>query len=342
MKAAYMTAVDTIELREIAPPTPGPREVLVRVAVVGLCGSDLSYLGKGANGDFVVRAPFVLGHEIVGVVVARGEHADGAEVGDRVAIHPAWPCPPAGSSQTVDLGEDSARFLGSASTWPHTDGGLRELIAVRAEQVRRIPDGLDLETAALAEPTAVVLHALSPVRSELAGANVLVCGTGPIGLLSIIAARSLGAHSVTAVDLRATALDRARTVGADHVVRASEDELPGGFDIAVEATGSIGGLESALEATRPRGAVVQLGMLPRDARPARLSALVTKELRVFGTHRFVDELDAAVELLASSPACADVIGPVIDIDEVNAAFAALRSPDVSGKVLVRVGAVEVR
>lgn len=319
-------------------PRLAPGHALVRVDLVGLCGSDLSYFSRGANGDFVVREPLVLGHEIVGTVVDIAAASDAAvRVGDRVAVHPVWPCPRPGETRVPDdLAGQPASFLGSASTSPHTDGGLQEHLAVRVERLRRLPDDLPSATAVLAEPTAVVLHALSRA-GDLRGVDAFVCGAGPIGLLATIAVRHAAARRVTVSDVRRAPLDLARRVGADRVVDlGSEVEAPSSADVVIEASGVPAALESAVAVARPGGTIVQLGMLPRDARPLSLSGLVTKELHLIGTHRFAGELDQALRLLQAAPEAAGIVSTARPLDEVSEAFDALADPAVSGKVVVDV------
>ncbi|MFJ4223187.1 zinc-binding dehydrogenase [Microbacterium sp. NPDC089695] len=337
MKAIRLTGPQTLEMIEREIPAVAAGHALVRVDLVGLCGSDLSYFSKGANGDFVVREPLVLGHEIVGTVIATASDDASVQVGDRVAVHPVWPSPRAGDREVAaDLAAEPASFLGSASTSPHTDGGLQEHLALRTERLRVIPSELPPRAAVLAEPTAVVLHALSRA-GDLRGVDAFVCGAGPIGLIAVLALRHAGARRVTVSDVRRAPLDLALRIGADAVVDLTGDSgAPSSADLVIEASGVPAALEAAVSIARPSSTIVQLGMLPRDPRPIALSGLVTKELRIVGTHRFGGELDDALRLLDASPEAAEIVTTVRAFDDATGAFAALADPAVTGKVVVDV------
>lgn len=138
----------------------------------------------------------------------------------------------------TEFAGDPMSFLGSASTLPHTNGGLAHLVAVRPEQLRLVPEGLPPARAVLAEPLAVVLHALGRLPVPVAGRRVLVCGAGPIGLLTALCLKSRGATEVTLTDLHRRPLDLALELGADHAVQVpGETPTADEYDIVIEATG---------------------------------------------------------------------------------------------------------
>jgi L-idonate 5-dehydrogenase len=333
MRAAVLTGIQSLAVVDRPRPALPDAAVRVRVDLVGLCGSDLGYYSRGANGDFVVRGPLVLGHEIIGTVTELGADADTSiSVGDRVAVHPAWPSPGIGESAVSDEYAD-----GSASTSPHTDGGLQEFLHLHPARLRPLPQGLPARIAVLAEPLAVVLHALANLGRSIAGSDVAICGAGPIGLLSLVAAKRAGAASVTITDVRASALDLASALGADRTIDVAAASAPeSGVDVVIEASGVPASLETAVHIAREGGTIVQLGMLPRDARPMTLSGLVVKELHLIGSHRFAGEIDDALDLLAGAPECAQIVTTVTALDDVTEAFAAVADPAVVGKVVVDV------
>lgn len=305
MRAVQLISPGSLRTLVRERPVPPPGHALVRVDLVGLCGSDLSYFRKGANGDFVVREPLVLGHEVIGTVIETGmplTDAYAVRPGDRVAVHPAWPCPPPGQHVVpAELRDERPSFLGSASTTPHTDGGLQELLTVRVERLRVLPAGLPARAAVLAEPMAVVLHALSRA-GDVRDREAMVCGAGPVGLLTLLALQRAGAERVTVTDPRAGARRLARELGADAAIDPADSATEPVVDLAVEASGAPAALESAVRAVRQGGTVVQLGMLPREPRPLVLTGVVTKELTIVGSHRFSGELDEAIRVLAALPA----------------------------------------
>ncbi|HIY65874.1 MAG TPA: alcohol dehydrogenase catalytic domain-containing protein, partial [Candidatus Agrococcus pullicola] len=223
MRAAFITEKESIEIREVETPEPGPDQVRVRVDYVGICGSDLHYYYEGANGAFVVKEPLIPGHELSGRIDLdpQGEW----EPGTGVTVHPAR----FGDSQPGIEDEPhlwpNGSYLGSASTWPHTQGALSEHLIVERSMIRLLPDALPVRRAVLAEPLAVALHGVSKARNEVAGARVLITGSGPIGLLSIAAALDAGAASVTATDVLEGPLQRAKDMGASSVINVAEEEV---------------------------------------------------------------------------------------------------------------------
>lgn len=342
MRAAIVESAGRISVTDRPPVTERTDRVVVAPLYVGLCGSDLSYFSRGANGAFVIREPLILGHEVTGVVTAVGsEIRTGVALGDVVVVHPLWPSPPAGrSSVPAEFADDPTSFLGSASTTPHTMGGLAEQLQVRAEQLHPIPSALPVPRATLAEPLSVVLHALQPQREAIAGAGVLVCGAGPIGLLAVAALRRLGARRIVITDLYERPLAIAANLGADAGLRVGGGDAPApdSFDLAVEATGAAASLNVALDALRPGGTLVQLGMLSRDGVTADLSKLVVKELTMVGSHRFSNELGEAIAMLADTPACDEIITSIVPLENVRDALAQAADSEATSKVLVSVTA----
>jgi len=316
--------------------------VLVRIAYGGICGSDLHYFLHGRNGDYVVREPLVLGHEVVGTIATVGSAVEGVSVGTNVAIHPATPCPPAGAVDGGQLNRyPDGSYFGSASTWPHPQGGFAMLVQVRADQLRPLPDSLPLRRAALAEPLAVGLHAVTQA-GELTGKTVLVSGVGPIGALVIVALKHRGAGHVIAADLARRALDVAQAVGADSVIQIGQDAPPepASVDIVIEASGAVSALALAIETVKGGGTIVQLGMLPGGLIGVPISGLITREITLKGTQRFDIELDEAVRVLDATPACDAVISHEFSLDHAVEAFECAADSRVSSKVLLRISPAE--
>lgn len=320
---------------EVSPaPEPTDDQVRIRVRYVGICGSDLHYYFEGANGAFVVKEPLVPGHELSGVVDhdPRGEWAPGTPV----TVHPATFGPDKPGMEDLRHLRAGGSYLGSASTWPHTQGGLQEYLVVGRDMIRLLPADLDLRRAALAEPLAVGLHACT-IAGDLTGRSVVVSGAGPIGLLVAYAARARGASRVAVSDVLEGPLSRAKALGFTETYRAGEDALPAGeFDVAMECSGARSSIAACIDALKPRGVLAQVGMLPARPLELVLASLVSKELSWRGCFRFNDEIDEAVELLASSSDVDAVISHVVPADSAVEAFAVAKDSNASGKVLVDV------
>jgi L-idonate 5-dehydrogenase len=194
--------------------------------------------------------------------------------------------------------------MGSASKTPHMQGGFSTLFDVTSTQCVKVPDTVSFAAASLAEPLAVGLHAVSRAGS-IQGRHAVIFGSGPIGLLTMLAAKLAGA-AVTVVDIAAAPLAFAKELGADRTVDASNGtaELQAAaadhpFDIAFEVSGTAAGLSSAIRHVRRGGTVVQIGNLPGGEIPVPANAVMARELDLRGTFRFGDEFRGAVDLIVS-------------------------------------------
>jgi len=313
-------------------PEPAADEIRVKVSHVGICGSDLHYFFEGANGSFAIKEPLVPGHEISGEIDQDPQSE--FKSGTPVAIFPAQPgVSIQGLAERPHLWH-GVRYMGSAATTPHTQGGMAEYIIVKRGMVRPLPKGVSLAAGALAEPLAVALHGVK-IAGDLRDKKVLVSGSGPIGLLSIVAAKSAGAQLITATDLFDEALARAIDVGADKAVNVSSSSLSdNSFDVIFECSGSSRALNSAICAVQRGGVIVQVGMLGPGLHPIDIGAVVTKELRINGAFRFNDEMEDAIKLLQQAPDLAKCISHQFSIDNVLNAFEVANDAQVSAKVLV--------
>jgi L-idonate 5-dehydrogenase len=306
MLAAVLHEPKKLVIDEIDTPQPQPGQVQIRVRAGGICGSDLSYYFKGKSGDFAVREPFVLGHEVAGEIAALGDGVTGLQVGQRVAVNPGLNCGTCGfcvkgmPNHCLNM-----RFMGSASTFPHMQGMFRQYITAAARQCVPVPDSLDFAQASMAEPLAVALHALK-LAGSLVGAKMLLVGCGPIGCIVLAAARRAGAHRIVALDLAEKALAMAASLGADETVLANDQARidawsreRGTFDVVIEASGSPAGLDTALRSVCAGGTVIQLGNLPAGQSPVAANLVMAKELRYQGSFRFTDEYATAADEIAS-------------------------------------------
>ncbi|MDO5644251.1 MAG: zinc-binding dehydrogenase [Dermabacter sp.] len=331
MKALRVHSKENLSLDEVLTPTPGDGQVLIRMAYAGICGSDLHYYFDGANGAFVVKEPLIPGHEVSGTVEA--DPSGRLAPGTPVTVHPArFGTPDEAYGRHLWPG---GSYLGSASTWPHTQGGMSEYLLVEDFMVVQIPDGLSLEAAALAEPLAVGLHGINRA-GDLTGQKVLVSGSGPIGLLAAAGALSRGAAEVWATDLLDGPLARADALGVHRTVRVDQEALPEHFfDVVLECTGIPAAVNAAFEAARRGGTLVQIGMMGAGPQPIALATAIAKEVSILPSFRFDDEIGEALDILRARPEIADiVVTHVVSADDAEQAFALARNSAESGKVLV--------
>jgi len=323
-----------LDLVETDLPTPEPRagQVRLRMAYGGICGSDLHYYHEGAVGSYVVREPLVPGHELSGTVDL--DPSGDLDPGTPVTIHPAtFGTPEPGIEDRPHLWPNGA-YLGSASTWPHTQGGMSEFVVVGKHMLRPLPATLPLRRAALAEPLAVALHALR-TAGGVGGKRVLVSGSGAIGLLTASAALASGAAEVVTTDVLPGPLRRARELGVHGTLQIGTDEVPSAyFDVVLECTGVPVALSGALDAARRGGIVVLVGIPADEPRGVNLAPLVARELQLRGTLRFNDELDHAIELLDENPHLEQVVTHEYPANQAVDAFATATDSDTSGKVIL--------
>ena len=335
--ACVVHGAGDLRIEDRVPAEPGPGEVAVAVAYGGICGSDLHYYHRGAVGDFTVREPMVLGHEVVGHVAALGPGVTGPAEGDPVAVHPATPC---GECRECREGHRNvcarSRYLGSAARTPHVQGGFTRRLVVPAGQVRVLPAGLSLDRAVLAEPLSVALHAVRRA-GDVRGKRVLVTGAGPIGCLVVAALRHAGAAEVVVSDLLPQPLKVAELVGATSTVPADRPDAPAwpaDADVAIEASGAPAGLATCVARIRRGGTVVLLGLLPTGETGFPGNVVVTREITLTGAFRFDTEFDDALTLLAGGLPVDPVVTHRFPVAEAVAAFDVAGDRAVASKVLI--------
>jgi L-idonate 5-dehydrogenase len=300
MKAIVIHAAHDLRIEERAEEAMGPGQLRLRLATGGVCGSDLHYYNHGGFGAIRLKEPMILGHEVSAYVEDPGTTA--FTKGQLVAVSPSRPC---GSCRFCLEGLPNQclnmRFYGSAMPFPHIQGAFREnLVADESQCVDAT--GLTAGEAAMAEPLAVTLHATTRAGGML-GKRVLVKGCGPIGVLSILAARRAGAAEIVATDLSDFTLDLAQVAGADRVINTATtpDALSvyhadkGHFDVLYECTGVAAALAGGIAALRPRGVILQLGLGGDMSLP--MMAITAKELELRGSFRFHAEFAVGVGLM---------------------------------------------
>jgi L-idonate 5-dehydrogenase len=305
MRAVVIHAAKDLRIEDRETEPLGPGQVEVAIEAGGICGSDLHYYNHGGFGTIRLRQPMILGHEVAGTVKALGEGVSRLAIGDRVAISPSRPC---SECEYCLQGQQNhclnMRFYGSAMPMPHIQGAFRQRLVAEQWQCHTVAEGVSINEAALAEPFAVTLHAITRAGS-MGGKRVLVTGCGPIGALAIIAARAHGAREIVATDIMDAVLDKARAVGADRVINVATnpDALSaysankGYFDVQFEASGNERAVRSGLEVLRPRSFLIQLGLGGDMAIPQNM--VVAKEIEMKGTFRFHEEFSLAVDLINS-------------------------------------------
>jgi L-gulonate 5-dehydrogenase len=303
MRAVLLSAPGAIEMVTRDVPEPGPDEVLVRVEATSICGSDLSaYRGVHPY----IRPPAILGHECAGVVVCVGSGVADGIVGTLISVEPNICC---GTCRFCRAGLPNIcpnyRVLGESADLP---GGMAEYVVVPADQVYALPPAMSAEEGALVQPLAISYEGVIERGQVREGQRVLVVGAGPIGLGGMLLSRVHGAE-VMVVDLLDYRLDKARTLGADHVLRADAPDLDStvlewtegyGVDVAVEAVGGAQHSTAAMaqQLTAPRGRIVILGSFEENTFPFPIAEVKKREQTLIGSHGHPQTFAPVIDLVA--------------------------------------------
>jgi len=306
MKALLLSEYNNLEVTDLVGPTPGPDELLIRVAACGICGSDV----HGYDGSTGRRIPpIVMGHEAAGVVVAAGSEVRGYAAGDRVTFDSTVFCGVCDFCRAGDVNLCNDRqVIGVSCGEYRRAGAFAEFLTVPARVAYHLPEGLSFPEAAMLEAVSVALHGVSV--SEMRGdETVLVIGAGMIGLLLLQAARStgLGSACVFVSDVDATRLELAASMEADETFLASGEELTEeimkrtdgrGVDVVLEAVGRNETIATAIDCVRKGGTVVLVGNIsPQVNLP--LQKVVSRQIRLQGSCASAGEYPEAMELIAS-------------------------------------------
>lgn len=332
-RAAVLHGVHDLRVETRPVPAPGSHEVLVRVAAVGVCGSDVHYYEHGRIGDHVVREPMVLGHEASGTVVATGSAAGRHRVGARVAMEPGVPCGrcPECRHGRYNLCPD-VRFFAT----PPVDGAFADYVVIHEDFAHEVPDSVSLEAAALMEPLSVGIWASRKARVA-PGDAVLVSGAGPIGLCAVLAARAHGATDITVTDVGAVRLEAAARAGATRTVDVSSAPLSESgttADVLLECSGATPAVRDGIAALDRAGRAVLVGM-GEDEVPLPLAAVQGRELELTGTFRYANTYPAAVAMVASGAVDLDwLVTGRYRLEDAERALLAARTDPASVKAVV--------
>jgi L-iditol 2-dehydrogenase len=342
MRVAELTGVGRFRLYETDPAEPGPGQVRVRVAAVGLCGSDLHYYSEGAIGDTECVYPMVLGHEPAGVLDKPGPGVTGWSAGDRVALEPALYCYHcefclAGRHNICS----NIRFM----SMPEEPGFLRDYVVLPAANLLPLPPAISVEEGALVEPLSVVLHSMQFAALRPAE-TAAVFGAGPIGLMTVATLRLSGAGRIWCVEPVAHRRELALRVGADAAldpaaVDASATILSEtgqrGVDVSIDCAAKDGTIDHAIRATRNGGRVVMTGIPSERTLTLEFHVMRRKELTLYNVRRSNRESQAALDLLRQHrERFAPMITHTRPLEKIGEAFAIFAAyADGVGKMMIR-------
>ena len=326
MKVALMVDLEKIEYTKRAIPTVKRDEALVKIEYVGVCGSDLHYYETGAIGPFVVKPPFVLGHEAGGVVVEVGADVTHLAVGDKVALEPGIPCGHCEFCRTgkYNLCPDVIFFA-----TPPVDGVFQEYVAHPANYCFKLPDNLSTLEGAMIEPLAVGFHAANEGKAEL-GKTAVIFGSGCIGLTSIMACKAKGITTLISVDIMEKRLETAKKLGATHTINGkTEDvvakikEITGGrgVDLSIETSGVEIAANQCINASAKGATIVLVGYSGSGTMNLEINNAMDKELSFKTIFRYRHIYPMCIEAAASGKVdLKGLVSHTFDFDQLQEAL----------------------
>jgi (R,R)-butanediol dehydrogenase/meso-butanediol dehydrogenase/diacetyl reductase len=335
MRAAIYKGQHAMDVEERPVPDVGPRDVLLEVSHCGICGSDLHFVMEGWG-----QPGSIEGHEWSGEVVAVGGDVTDWKVGDRAV---GGPSPRCGECEHCLAGRPSLCVTrGTPGAGVHTDGAFAQYILVDERGIKRVPDGMPLRVAALAEPLAVALHGLTR-GGVRAGQRILVTGAGPIGTLSVAAALARGVEEVVVSEPHPKRRELAARLGAVVVEpemlatpQSPGDVVDEPFDVALECSGNAKAMEAALGQLERGGTLVMVGAGMHRPRFDN-NRILLNELVITGAFVYdADGFERSLELLASPgfPTEHLIESDDVPLDDILHAIHGLHDGELAAKVMI--------
>ena len=318
MKTARYYGIEDIRYEELPVPNCGEKDVLIKVAYAGICGSDLHIYKKGM---FIQNIPETMGHEFSGTVIKTGSKVHSLQAGDRVTANPMVTCGNCIACRTGHRGScETLGFIGEVRP-----GCFAEYIALPQEDVIKAPPDIDLKKLALAEPLAVALNICRQAKPAPTD-KVLIVGPGPIGLLTALALKNVcGLENPTILGRSPARLSIAKALGMKTTTQLGDDSY---FDLIIEAAGNETALSTAVAHALPGGKICVVSIFEDDF-IFDINTIVAKQLSIIGCNVYeTRHIQESTKLLADgiidpSPLVTDTY----DLADCREAFAALCSKD---------------
>jgi len=306
MLTSRLYGIRDLRVERAPVPTPGPGEVLLKIASVGTCGSDVHYYLEGGIGDAIVKEPITMGHEFSAWIAgfgpgAEGEH--GLQLGQLVAVEPAIAC---GVCEFCQHGHPNicpnVRFCGT----PPIDGVFAEYAVMPAENCFALPEGFSADDGALLEPLGIAIHTVDLAHLKV-GQTIAILGAGPVGLMTAAVAKAAGAGAIYVTEplahRRQFALDYAADAAfdpnAEDVVAAIMRATDGrGVDVAFEAAGAHETPDQAARVACPGGKVVVVGIPSDDTMTMNASTVRRKGLTIKLVRRMKHTYPRAIRMVS--------------------------------------------
>ncbi|WP_304943488.1 NAD(P)-dependent alcohol dehydrogenase [Vallitalea guaymasensis] len=303
-RAVYMQGTNNMVFKDVAVPELSPKDVLIKIDTVGICGSDVHYYQHGKIGDFVVNGDFILGHECAGEVVQVGSEVENLVIGDRVCLEPGKTC---GKCEFCKEGKYNLCPDVEFFATPPYHGVLQNYVKHPEDMCFKLPDNVSNMEGALVEPLAVGLHAASIGDVKL-GDTVVIFGTGCIGLVTLLSCKARGASNIIVVDVLENRLKMAEKLGATSVINAKEtdvikeiESLTGGkgANVVIDTAGAEITVKQTVDVVKRGGIIVLVGMTPNDEVSFNFMKLMGKEGEVRTIFRYRNLYPVAINAIAS-------------------------------------------
>lgn len=324
-RAAFLTEVKRIEIKPCAMPAPAANEVLLKMAYIGVCGSDAHFYESGERKGKKFDLPFILGHEASAIVEQMGADVTSLKVGDRVVIEPQKTC---GECEYCKSGHYNMCSSVIFPSTPPYDGMLREHFAFPASLCHKLPDNVSLLEGALVEPLAVGLSAAERGNVSL-GQTVVIVGVGAIGLTTVLACKARGAAKIICVDLFQNRLDCAKAFGATDIINASTQDAVAevmrltdgeGAHVVFETAGSWRTAALTPNYLKKCGTIVIVSNINAET-PIRFMDLMYKEGEIKTIYRYKNNFKTAIAAISSGAIdVKGMISKVYPFEETDAAF----------------------
>ena len=327
-KAAFMRGVDKMVIKEIPVPEPAADQVLVQLEYVGICGSDVHYYHSGRCGAYVVdqSQDYMLGHECAGTVVKVGADVKNLAVGDRVALEPGITC---GKCEFCKTGRynlcPDVVFLAT----PPVQGCYEEYIAYPENMCFKLPDNVSTKEGCLIEPLSVGFHAANQADVKV-GDTVVILGAGCIGLVTLLSAKAHGAGCIIVSDLEDARLDKAKELGAAHVLNGKQCDVPEeikkltggrGADVVFECAGSPFTIAQTPFIVARGGTICLVGLSAKEEITYNFAQVMDKEATIKSVFRYRNIYPKAIAAVASGSIRLDGIAThEFDLDHIQEGF----------------------
>lgn len=327
MKAALLTAPKKIEIADLEMPTIKNDDVLIKIKRVGVCGSDNHMYNKGEIAFSKVKFPFILGHECSGEVVEIGKDVKNIKIGDRVAIEPSTHC---GKCEYCRKGLfnlcDEYHFLAAP---PDNNGAFVEYLTHRYDHCFLIPENISFGEGSLVEPLAIAIQAFEISNFNI-GDNILIIGSGTIGLLILMLLKSIGADKCVVIDYFDSKLEIAKNIGADLTINAGDKDLLAkakifskgkGFPVIFDSAGKENSINIGITLAKKCGTIVVVGISDEKA-SFNIVDIISSMLTIKGTTDFSNNIfSKAISLIGNKKVdVMKIVTHYFNLNELGKAF----------------------